>query len=168
MVDRLDAIQEIEQDHRNMRDGLLEMIGAFDRQDIAAARDIFGKINVLAGPHFRYEEEALYPKLRFFFGSNVDRLIREHDDIVAAAKAFVDLLKKERLTTDEEQRVLAVLRDTMFHISNCSGLAIFAERLSKKEIEELGLQLAAARKAGLPFLEWMNTRESKSRGSAVR
>ena len=76
---KLDAIAEFREDHRNVRDGLLDIIGALQSKDVSKAREILGGLDTLIGPHFRFEEEALYPTLRVFLGEYVDELLKEHD-----------------------------------------------------------------------------------------
>lgn len=51
---KLDPIAEFREDHRKVRDGLLELMEALQSKDIARARTILGRINVVVGPHFRY------------------------------------------------------------------------------------------------------------------
>lgn len=63
---QLDPIVEFREDHRKVRDGLLDIIGALKAKEVPRARDILGNLNNLVGPHFRYEEEALYPSLKVF------------------------------------------------------------------------------------------------------
>ena len=53
---KLDPIAEFREDHRKVRDGLLEIIEALQSKDVVKARKILGKINILVDPHFRYEE----------------------------------------------------------------------------------------------------------------
>lgn len=60
----IDPIFEFREDHRRVRDELLDMIEALEAKDIVRAREVLGNLNILVGPHFRYEEETLYPALR--------------------------------------------------------------------------------------------------------
>ncbi|MGQ9694947.1 MAG: hemerythrin domain-containing protein [Thermodesulfobacteriota bacterium] len=71
----IDPIAEFRADHRQVRDGLLELTAALQKKDVARAREILGNIDKIVGPHFRFEEEALYPALRIFLGEYVDDLL---------------------------------------------------------------------------------------------
>jgi len=42
---------------------LLDLIQAFQDRNLSRARELLGRVAALTGPHFRYEEEALYPAL---------------------------------------------------------------------------------------------------------
>ena len=154
MVNRIDPIKEFREDHRKVRDGLLKIINALNAKDVTRARKILGGLNVLVGPHFRYEEEALYPTLRIFLGEYVDQLLKEHDGVVDTARACAELLGKDRLTDEESMQAADAARALLVHVSNCDGLAILSERLKKKELNELGKKFAETRKAAVPLLDW--------------
>lgn len=151
---KLDVIQEFREDHRKVRDGLLDLSDALQRHDVQKARQILGNINILVGPHFRYEEEALYPALRQFLGEYVDQLIKEHDNVVNTAKSAAQLLSKNALTEKETTNAIKAARSLLVHVSNCDGLGILTERLNAKELNQLAERLTQARNAGVPLLEW--------------
>ena len=151
---KLDPIAEFREDHRKVRDGLLDMIEALQLRNVAKARGILGNLNTLVGPHFRYEEETLYPTLRKFLGEYVDQLIKEHDGVIATASACAELLKKEVLNEKESQEASNAARALLIHVSNCDGLAILSERLSKGELEDLGEKFTRAREKGVALLDW--------------
>lgn len=150
----IDPIFEFREDHRRVRDELLDMIEALEAKDIVRAREVLGNLNILVGPHFRYEEETLYPALRVFLGDYVDQLLKEHDQVVETARACAELLSKNSLTEEEANQAAAAARQLLIHVSNCDGLAILSERLKPQELEELGEMFMAAREAGVPLLEW--------------
>ncbi len=158
---KLDPIAEFREDHRKVRDGLLAIIGALQTKDVVKARKILDEINVLVGPHFRYEEETLYPSLRVLLGEHVDQLLSEHDGVIATARSCAELLKKDSLTDGEAKQAASAARELLVHVSNCDGLSILSERLNKKEIDDLSEKLAAARKAGVPLLDWATTIRKK-------
>ncbi len=154
---KLDPIAEFREDHRKVRDGILDITAALRDKDVAKARKILGVLNELTGPHFRYEEEHLYPALRTLLGEYVDQLIKEHDNVIETAKVCASLLGKEALTNEESEQASAAAMQLLIHVSNCDGLAILSERFSKKEMDDLASRFADARKAGVPLLEWADT-----------
>lgn len=151
---KLDPIAEFREDHRKVRDGLLEIIQALESKNVVSARNILGRINILVGPHFRYEEETLYPTLRIFLGEYVDQLLKEHDGVINTARACAELLGKDKLTDEEAKQAAQAARALLVHVSNCDGLAILSERLDAKELDNLGEKLQAARDAGVSLLNW--------------
>ena len=158
----LDPIVEFREDHRKVRDGLLELASAAEKGDLPKARTTLGGIDALVGPHFRYEEEALYPAMKEFLGEYVDRLIEEHDGAIKTAKVAAGLLSKSSLTKDEAKAAANAARALLVHVSNCDGLNILAERLSKKQLEDLAKHFQKSRDANVPLIKWADTiRERK-------
>lgn len=154
---KLDLITEFREDHRKVRDGLLEIIDYLHSKDVDKAADVLNGLNVLVGPHFRFEEEDLYPTLRVFLGEYVDQLLDEHDGVIETAGSCAELLKKGTLTDEEAKQAADAARELLVHVSNCDGLAILTERLQQEEVDQLTDKFASAREAGVPLLEWAET-----------
>ncbi len=72
MSAQLNVIEEFREDHRKIRDLILELAASLRQHDVAQARELLASLDRLAGPHFRFEEEALYPALRQFLVDFVD------------------------------------------------------------------------------------------------
>ncbi|MDO8426866.1 MAG: hemerythrin domain-containing protein [Deltaproteobacteria bacterium] len=161
MAVKLDPIAEFREDHRKVRDGILEITDALKEKDVQKAREILGQLNVLVGPHFRYEEEHLYPALRTFLGEYVDQLIKEHNNVIDTAKVCASLLSRDSLTDKESEEAAKAAMQLLIHVSNCDGLAILSERLSSKEMDRLAESYAEARTKGVPLLEWADTIRKK-------
>lgn len=105
MITKIDPIVEFREDHRKVRDSLLELASAAEAGDLAKASEILGLIDTMVGPHFRYEEESLYPAMKEFLGDYVEQLIREHDGAIETAKTAAILLSKPALSAEERQRL---------------------------------------------------------------
>lgn len=157
MAAKLDPIAEFREDHRKVRDGILDISAALKAKNVKKAREILGVLNTLTGPHFRYEEECLYPALRNFLGEYVDQLIKEHDNVIKTAKVCAELLGKDSLNDKESADATNAAMALLIHVSNCDGLAILSERFSQKEMDNLSNKFSEARKAGVPLLEWADT-----------
>ena len=162
MTAKLDPIVEFREDHRKVRDALLELAQAAEANDVKKAREILGQIDTAVGPHFRYEEETLYPSLREFLGDYVDSLVGEHDGVVATAKKAAELLSKDSLSAEEGKMVAGAARSLLVHVSNCDGLNILAERFSQAKLDQLAERFAKAREQGVPLLRWADTIRGKS------
>ncbi|MFQ5887738.1 MAG: hemerythrin domain-containing protein [Candidatus Hydrothermarchaeales archaeon] len=158
---KLDVIAEFREDHRKVRDGLLDMIDALQSKDVKGAGEVLGRLNVLVGPHFRFEEEALYDTLRVFLGEYVDQLLEEHDGVIETARSCAALLEKGTLTDEEVKQAADAARALLVHVSNCDGLAILTERLKPEELDQLAEKFVADRESGVPLLDWAETIRSK-------
>lgn len=154
---KLDPIAEFREDHRKVRDGILDISDALRNKDVKKAREVLGVLNELTGPHFRYEEENLYPALRTLLGEYVDTLVKEHDNVIDTAKVCASLLSKDSLTDQESQDATNAAMQMLIHVSNCDGLAILSERFTQQQIDDLGTRFEEARAAGVPLLTWAET-----------
>lgn len=153
-MSKVDFIQEFREDHRKVRDSLIDIGDALERRDVTKARQILDKLNILVGPHFRFEEETLYPTLRQFLGEYTDQLLREHDDVINKAKTLANLLSKDTISKEEGVETKKAARSLLVHVSNCDGLALLSERLSDEELIQLSQKFLETREAGVPLLEW--------------
>jgi len=159
---KLDPIVEFREDHRKVRDGLLELASAAEGGDLDTARKILGEINALTGPHFRYEEESLYPSLKEFLGEYVDQLLEEHDGIIKTARVAAKILSQSSVSAEEGKMAAGAARSLLVHVSNCDGLNILAEKFSQVKLDQLADDFQKARDQNVPMLEWADTvRERK-------
>ncbi len=154
---QLDPISEFRNDHRKVRDALLEITAAIKAKDMDKARSILGQLNELTGPHFRYEEEYLYPMMKEYLGEYVDQLLSEHNNVIETAKVCSALLAKDELTDAESEDAQKAAMAMLIHVSNCDGLAILSERIEQKELDALGDRFMEAREKGIGLLEWADT-----------
>jgi len=161
MATKFDPIAEFRNDHRKVRDLLLSLAEAIEKGQLERARTTLGEIDVLVGPHFRYEEEALYPTLKQFLGEHVDSLIEEHDGAIGTAKTAAALLAKPSISSEEAKTAAKAARSLLVHVSNCDGLNILAERLTPAALDDLAKRYEEARRAGLSLLKWAETVRSR-------
>ena len=146
------------QEHRGIRDTLLDLVEAFQQRDLARVQPLLQQTAVLTGPHFRYEEEAMYPALVVIFGEEyVDKLLGDHDRAIGAAQRLVTLAGQDTLTDDEVGEAIHLVRGLLPHVSDCDGLSIMVERLPEKQIQNIFAARDRSRKADLDLLAWAST-----------
>ncbi len=155
-LSKIDPILETREDHLKVRDTLLNLIDAIKKQDVTKAFELLITLDKLGGPHFRFEEETMYPILKRFFGEEYyNRLLEEHDRVIKAAKQIAEILGKGSITSEEVEKLVKIVQnEIMPHPITCSGLEIFMERLSKEELDKIAENMIASRKADVPLLEW--------------
>jgi hypothetical protein len=133
-------------DHRAMTRGIHRL-----RQDVAdgdhhAAARHAAELDVVAGPHIRFEEEYFYPVLESVLGAaTVDRFLHEHD---AGRSALLRLLDRdpEQPFDDEERRcLLQDLDAAMDHARSCGTLASHLEEMDDSRLGYLADGLKALR-----------------------
>jgi len=155
------------EEHRRVRDLLLELIEAFEGRDVLRIRSLLGEIAGLTGPHFRYEEEALYPALVQIFGSPyIDRLYRDHDAAIAAAKRLVELAGSDELDPGEVSEAVQLVRGILPHVTDCDGLSIMVEVLPAESVRSIFAARDRSLGEGLDLLRW--AQEVRGRPGAAR
>ena len=156
MAAGINPIEEFKKDHAMVRDILLGLIEDLKARNVEGALEKLITLDKLGGPHFRFEEETLYPMLKKFYGDDYyEYLLSAHDRVIRAAKRIAEVLGKGEITGEEAEELIRLIRrDILPHPIECEGLALLAEKLSKEELEEVARSIERARAEGLPLLEW--------------
>lgn len=170
---KIDPISQFRSEHAKIRDALLDLIDAINRRDVPKALEILTRLNVMVGPHFRWEEESLYPLMEKFFGKQyLEYLLGVHDRIVRRAKEILEILGAGEIKPEQVETLSNIVRNEIIpHPIECDGIALFAEKLSEKEIEKLRDDLERIHKEGIPLLEWaekIKDEERRKRGLKAR
>lgn len=143
------------EEHRAVRDALLDLVDAFSARDRLRIGSLLGWIGVLTGPHFRYEEEALYPGLVEIFGAEyIDKLLTDHDRAIGTAASLIALAQRARLNDQDVVRAIRYVRSILPHVSDCDGLSIMVERLPEDRVRAVFAARERCRDAGLDLLRW--------------
>ena len=158
----MSALQEFTEvfqtEHRQVRDLLLDLLQAFKAQDPAQARSLLAALAGATGPHFRYEEEAMYPQLIGIFGDTyVGKLFADHDGAIRDARELLSLVSRDELTPDQSERGIELTRRILPHVSDCDGLTIMVETLPEDVVNDILWAREAALEAGLDLLDWAAT-----------
>ncbi len=150
--------QVFRQEHRQVRDLLLDLIQAFEARNLPRIRQLLGQVVSVTGPHFRYEEEALYPALTPIFGVKyIQTLLKAHDGAIAGARRLAALAEQDELSDDDVAEAIEIVRDILPHVSDCDGLSLMVERLPESEIQTISERRDVAWSEGLDLLRWAST-----------
>lgn len=142
-------------EHRTIRDLLLKLHDAFQRRDREHARGLLEELGAEAGPHFRYEEEALYPALTGLLGEEyIEELSSEHDRAIGTARQLEEFAAKDPIPEDDVQRALRYIRSLLPHVINCDGLAIMVEKLPEEEVDAILAGREESLREGLSLRDW--------------
>ncbi|MBZ0299189.1 MAG: hemerythrin domain-containing protein [Anaerolineae bacterium] len=147
--------QVFRQEHRQLRDTLLDLIEAFQRRDMAALPVLINQALVCAGPHCRYEEDALYPALSQFFEPDyIEILLIDHDWMIGAMRQLHVFSKQTQLGDDDIHMAVRLLQNMLPHVSDCEGLSIMVERLSPPVVQSILEARIWSLSEGLDLLQW--------------
>ena len=168
MADKVEFAEVFRAEHRAIRDALLGLIQAFRKSDPAQMREFLGRVAALAGPHFRYEEEALYPALTAVLDEEqVGELVRAHDSAIEAARELKALAARAELGQEEAERGARLARNLLPHVFECDGLSIMAELLPEQAIETVLKVRAGSLGDNLDLLRWADTVRPRSSANAL-
>ena len=145
-------------EHRQVRDLLLDLVRAFGERDAGRVRSLVAAVAQATGPHFRYEEEAMYPRLTAIFGdAYVGKLLADHDGAIRNARELQQLAGNDELTAQQAARGIELTRQILPHVSDCDGLSIMVETLPDDVSDRILSARVSALDAGLDLLTWATT-----------
>jgi hypothetical protein len=165
-----DRFSEIfREEHRKVRDLLLDLIEAFPQRDGGRTGELLEQVAASTGPHFRYEEEALYPALTQIFGAGyIEQLFRAHDGIIRTAFRLREFAGRANLDDEEVTEAVKLTRSILPHVSDCDGLSIMVERLPEKDVQKVLDVRERSRDAGLDLLTWASEIRGRATPSSRR
>lgn len=156
-------LKTFRQEHQIIRDTLFDLITSFIQKDIDKAKELLTGLDEFTGPHFRFEEESLYPALIPIFGVHyINKLYTDHDLAIARAKRLATIIAFKNL--DEEDYIMAInnVRSILPHVSDCEGLSIMVEKFEETKITTITDSMKEARKENISLMKWADTiRERK-------
>lgn len=142
-------------EHREIRDALLGLVRAFESRCPETIGSSLTLVARLAGPHFRYEEEALYPSLAEIFGQDyIDKLFFDHDRAIGSAKRIVALAASDPPADGEIEEAVRLVKGILPHVSDCEGLSLMTETFPSTKMRALMAARDRALRQGLDLLTW--------------
>ncbi|GIH73178.1 hemerythrin domain-containing protein [Sphaerimonospora thailandensis] len=151
------------EEHREVRDLLLSLVRDFEAGDMTAARRGVAAVARATGPHFRYEEESMYPRLvRIFGGEYVDKLLADHDGAIRNARELAELADLDSLEPAQAERAVYLVRQILPHVSDCDGLSIMVETFPDEDVIDILSTRDTAMEKGLDLLSWAGTVRPRS------
>jgi hemerythrin-like domain-containing protein len=145
----------VRQEHQEMRGALKELADTFWWRVPEYFPSILRKVAAIAGPHFRCEEEVLYPALEEAAGKqHVAGLLADHNQLARSADRLAELAKKD-VWSDEEVGVgIELIHGLLQHVNDCDGLVEMVERLPDEKVRDIMNSHEGFNKANLDLLRW--------------
>jgi len=148
-------LKVFKQEHQVVFDTVLELRDAVRDVNAEAAKKLVQTLDQVMGPHFRVEEEGLYPMLVQYLGrENVDHLLGEHRGAIQGMHQFKQSAGDREWLKAHGAEALKTLEAFCMHVASCDGLSIIVERFSEGEKRELDGHLDRVQAEPLPLTEW--------------
>lgn len=159
-------------EHRETRDILFGLIERFRDGHDRATRPLIARLRQIAGPHFCYEEKALYPTLlshELIHDAYFNHLMGEHDRGVAVIRKLVQVVDHHNLSEDDRRIASMYAYCILPHVTECDGLSLLVERLPEKEVEAILNRREQARREVADLLDWAaGPRDRPLRSASMR
>jgi hemerythrin-like domain-containing protein len=148
-------LEVFKEEHKVILDNLLNLKEAVKRKDSKNAEILVKFLDNIIGPHFRVEEEALYPMLTEYFGEdNVERLLEEHTMATEAMNEFKHNIGSDQYMREHGEDTLKKLQGFFLHVTSCDGLSIIIEKFSDDQKKKLDAHLSKVRGEAIPLTVW--------------
>ena len=136
-------------EHNELREVLLSLAEALEDNDSERAYAAIEQMAALAGPHFHYEQEALYPALAEVHGDEqMEQLLEQHEQAVAAASQLAELAEREELDEQAAEYGAQLVNQLMPHVAEPDELAVMVAVLEPQTIKKLHKAHKESRKKG--------------------
>jgi hypothetical protein len=142
------------QEHREIRDAVLNLIQALRNHDQPKVRSFLTQVAQLTGPHFRYEEEAIFPDLSDLLDEKyVETLFINHDLAIGAVERLTELAIRNRIS-EQENREATTLCRSLINVLECDELSIMMELLPEEKILAVLAARERCRDDDLDLITW--------------
>lgn len=137
------------EDHQHLLRGFADLKRALERGDWSEAGRIADQIDRAAGPHIRFEEEVLYPRVAEARGrSFADRLYAEHAIGCDVVRRVLNLPPGSPVDSALRDRVVAGAQTALDHAVSCGTLLSHLTTLhAGQQAQLLGILEAMRRQA---------------------
>lgn len=152
-------------EHDEVHREMLNLVCGFNRRAMPVIRQGLKRLAISTGPHFRYEEETLYPVLSEYLGkAYVEEMLVEHDHTIATICRLVHLATSDQLNQAEVTTAVQQLGLLLHDVNDCNELSVVIENLPAAQIMRIGMARSRARQENLHLLEWAQSLRQRAVG----
>ena len=151
-------------EHRAISQGLTNLADAIQKRDRRRIRIRLNLVMRLSGPHFRYEEDSLYPALVGRASeTHLAQLLNVHDQAILALEELSVIATKGGLTPAETQLGLALTENVMSYVKTCESGSTLLTVLPDVAVQATLESRGRACMDGLDLLQWAHGQRSAAR-----
>lgn len=157
-MNQKEFIQQFQNEHRQIRTTLWELLVSLVQRDITLGRCYLKKLDKLTGPHFRYEEETLFPALMEIYDSMyVNKLFTDHDLVIMHIKKLCSTLNQPDLTEEDYTIAIKQVKSVLPIVSSCESISAMIEKFNDRLIEKLNDTHNKAYHDNFSLFKWSET-----------
>jgi hemerythrin len=137
-MEKEEFLAQLKKEHDSILDILLKMSRSLMLEEVNHFRELLKKFNEEAGPHFRFDEEAVYPSLvDAYYPGYLAKLYTDHDLTIARYNELKKISSKPELNQEDFYNAMRHVRMMSQYISNCEILPISCIPLSEQQIKRI-------------------------------
>jgi len=141
--------------YRKVRDTLTDLRDAVQAGEQERARSALQQVRGFLGPHFRYEEAAIFPVLRERLGNaRVRRLQKRHEKAVKWVRSLSSLLDDDLEDGIRADRAEAHVQELLLLVTATAGQTLLIETFSLDALKTILDEREQALVDGIDLLEW--------------
>ncbi|MFB6346883.1 MAG: hemerythrin domain-containing protein [bacterium] len=152
-MDQTEFEELFKEEHQSILQDTERLIRRIENSTSPDIEDEIDTLNDHLGPHFRYEEEALYPSLEDQYGRiYVKRLYDSHEGTIYTLRKLREMVVNNSLN---QSKALELIYGWLLpHVSDCEGLSIMVDQIPSVAIDEITRARERANSENLDLLTW--------------
>ena len=157
-----ELLLQLEKEHDQIREVLQKLSISMMMEDVERFKKLLVKFDQITGPHFRFEEEAVYPALvDIYYPRYISKLYTDHDLAIARFNELNKLVNKEKFSESDYISGIRHLRMMDHLITGCEILPIKNIPLDDQQIRRLKTIHKKSKEEKLGLISWSNTRRNR-------
>lgn len=152
-MNRSEFEETFKKEHRTILDNIKQLTDDVKERNTVEVAESIDELNTLLGPHFRYEEETLYPSLKDQYGRiYVKRLYDSHEGTIHTIRKLKDMVENTHF--DKNKALDLIYGWLLPHVSDCEGLSIMVDQIPDDAMDEIAKARRKAKEENLDLLTW--------------
>ena len=148
MAKNEDFIDGFRIDHRNLNNCINSLHRALKNSEMNEVKVILSEMKKTTEPHFKFEEDYLYPRLQRLMRETTQQLHNEHETILNFFDETIDILDKANPSGIKKETILNNLSRFSIMLEKCDDLSSFAEKFHQDEKEDLNRRYQECKTSG--------------------
>ena len=161
-MEKKELLLQLEKEHDQIREMLQKLSISIMIEDVERFKKLLVNFDQIIGPHFRFEEEAVYPALvDIYYPGYISKLYTDHDLAIARFNELKNLVNKEKFSESDYISGIRHVRMMGHYITGCEILPIKNIPLDDQQIKRLKTLHKKSKEEKLGLISWSGTRRNR-------